>query len=87
MIAKFRHMNEKELKRYEEVCNSIDQKFNELISLKKSEINIYDSEIRETEIGTTSYIETKLFLINAKYGVTFKINYDCLEHCYKIRII
>ena len=86
MIAKFKYMNEEQLKRYEEVCNIIDQKFNELISLKKSEISIYDNEIRETELGTTSYIETKLFLLKAKYGITVEIGYDCLEHCYRIRL-
>lgn len=86
MIAKFKYMNKEQLKRYEEVCDIIDQKFNELISLKRSEISIYDNEIRETELGTASYIETKLFLLKAKYGITFEIGYDCLEHCYKIRL-
>lgn len=86
MIAKFKYMNEEQLKRYEEVCDIIDQKFNELISLKKSEISIYDNEIRETELGTTSYIETKLFLLKAEYGITFEIGYDYFEHCYRIRL-
>lgn len=86
MIAKFKYMNEEQLKRYEGVCNIIDQKFYDLISLKKSEIRIYDNEIRETELGTTSYIETKLFLLKAKYGITFEIGYDYLEHCYRIRL-
>lgn len=86
MITKFKYMNEEQLKRYEEVCDIIDRKFDDLISLKRSEISIYNNEIRETELGTTSYIETKLFLLKAKYGITFEIGYDYLEHCYRIRL-
>lgn len=80
-------ISKENMKRYDNMCDMVDKKFKDLISMKAKEIVIYYDEIREVQLGFLNYVQCKLFHFQQVYGLAFEVEDDFINHRYKIKVL
>ncbi len=86
-IFKRNFISKENMKRYDNMCNNVDKKFKDLISIKTKEIIMYYDETIEVQLGFLNYVQCNLFYYQLAYGLSFEIEDDYKKHCYKVRIL
>lgn len=81
------YLNKENDKKYNEICNMLDERFTRLVYGLDEEIIIYDYEIKDLILDFTQYLGNKIFLTTELYGIGIIAERNDIEHYTKIRIM